>query len=90
MQLFSCSRSSEVSLISRQFLKEIGPEQALQRERGGEQNEERSQVEPSHRSADLEVFGKSNRVSFLAGLFSCSEQQHNHTQRPVVHSAVPI
>lgn len=32
MQLFSCSRSSEVSLISRQFLKEIRPEWVLLRE----------------------------------------------------------
>lgn len=35
MQLFSCSGSSEASLTSQQFLKETGPEQALQGVRQG-------------------------------------------------------
>lgn len=39
IQLFSCSRSSEVSLISQEFLKEVGPEQALWREQGKEHRE---------------------------------------------------
>lgn len=72
MQLFSCSRSSEVSLISQQFLKEIGPEQALWRERGKERNEDRSKDEILHQSAALERFGKSNCFLFLTGLFMYS------------------
>ena len=69
IQLFRCSRSSEVCLISQAFLKEVGPEQALWREQGIEHKGDGRKAEILHRSADLERFGKSNCTSFLTGLF---------------------